>query len=146
MGHIIFNRGVQPFNCFCHIGFYPRRFSTKLVEYLLFLFPWAVPLLLISIGIVSLLPISEYAYTRQAGINPPIARESLKHQSREQEKRELGLLLGIVGFVSILGINPWQLFYSLTTSFWGIHAAAIMMIVALTLLVALYRRQRRQSI
>ncbi|MEM2917333.1 MAG: hypothetical protein QXN63_03135 [Candidatus Bathyarchaeia archaeon] len=118
-------------------------FPTKLVEYLLFLFPWAVPLIMISIGIVSLLPFSEYAYTRQAGINPAVARESMAHQSREQEKRELGLLLGIVGFISILGMNPWHLFYSLIIPFLGAGGAAVLMIFALLLLIEAYRRQKR---
>jgi hypothetical protein len=127
---------------FAILVFIDDVFPLKWVDYLLFLFPWGAPLVLISIGIVSLIPLSEYAYTRQAGINPAIARESLEHQSREQEKRELGLLLGIAGVISILGMNPWHLFYSLIISFIGVRVAAFLMVAALALLVASYKRQR----
>jgi uncharacterized membrane protein YkgB len=107
----------------------------------LFFIYTGVLLILIGIGIVSLLPLSEYAYMRQAGLNPPIAREIPKHQRRKRERRELGILLGIVGITTILGINPFSSLFALLSSLLGMPTVTLLMAAALILLIIAYRRK-----
>jgi hypothetical protein len=64
-------------------------------------------LILIGIGIVSILPLSEYSYTvpygkGRAGVNPAIIKEGIEHVKRKREPRKLGILLGIVGLTLLL--------------------------------------------
>jgi len=66
-------------------------------------------LLLIFIGFASGLSTSEYAYVRQGAINPTIMRASMEHFKRGQEKREMGILLGLVGLTIIF---IWLIIYS----------------------------------
>jgi len=121
-------------------------FPTKLIEDLLYLFSKGIPLILMGIGIVSLLPLSEYTYTRQAGTNPLIARESVKHQKRKREKRELGILLGIAGMTSILGIDPWNTLFFLLSPPLGIPTVTLLMATTLTLLTIAYRKKMKSNL
>jgi hypothetical protein len=64
--------------------------------------------ILIGLGIVSLLPLSEYSYASphgwgRAGANPVILREGVKHMvKKKREPRKRGILLGIVGLTLLL--------------------------------------------
>lgn len=119
-------------------------FPTQLFEKLLLFFSIGAPLILIGIGIASLLPLSEYAYIRQAGINPAIAREGLRHQRRKREKRELGILLGITGITSLLGIDPWHIFLFFLMPRLGMPIVTSLMAATLVLLTTIYKIQLRQ--
>jgi hypothetical protein len=64
-------------------------------------------LVLIGIGVVSILPLSEYSYSTphgrgRAGVNPAVLREGAAHMRRKREPRKLGMLLGIVGVTLLL--------------------------------------------
>lgn len=59
-------------------------------------------LILIGIGFVSMLPLSEYRYIRGAGINPAIAREGMKPIKAGRDSKSMGIILGIVGFTLFL--------------------------------------------
>ncbi|MEM0058543.1 MAG: hypothetical protein QXG58_07630 [Candidatus Bathyarchaeia archaeon] len=59
-------------------------------------------LILIGIGFVSVLPLSEYRYIRGAGINPVIAREGMRHIRTGRESKRMGVILGIAGLTLFL--------------------------------------------
>jgi hypothetical protein len=65
-------------------------------------------IVLIGIGVVSMLPLSEFAYTSpygrgRAGVNPAIMREGANHLRRgREEPRELGIILGVVGLTLLV--------------------------------------------
>ena len=87
--------------------------ATALVVYILFSSEHFIEMLrlaliieavvLMMFGIVSILHFSEYSYLRQASINPPMAREVLKHHGeRVHKQREFGLLLALLGLTLFL--------------------------------------------
>jgi hypothetical protein len=120
-------------------------FPTSLLGTLMTAFTLVVPLVLMGIGIASILPLSEYAYMKQGGTNPVIARESLRHQKKKPEKKDFGVLLGIVGLTCFLRITPWDLFFFA----WSESASAVMLALMLTLLVLLivfYNREMSKYI
>jgi len=119
------------------LTFYPGEVLQSLTG----LFALVAPVVLMGIGIVSILPFSEYAYMRQAGINPAIARESIRHQKRGPEKREFGVLLGIIGITSLLKVSPWDLFIILAEPMLGILIVALLMLAGLIVLITFYRRK-----
>jgi len=112
-------------------------FPTQL-ESSLYWITFGLPLILIVIGIASALPLSEYAYMREAGRNPVIARESIKHLTRRRERREIGILMGIVGVTSILGMNPLYFLLSSLSSLIGMLGTSFVMIATLSLLIIIY--------
>lgn len=62
--------------------------------------------ILMSIGIVSIIPLSEHSYMSphgrgRAGVNPAMIREGVKHM-RKREPKELGIVLGIVGLTLLV--------------------------------------------
>ncbi len=116
-------------------------YPTEILQNLSGLFALVAPIVLMGIGIVSVLPFSEYAYMRQAGINPAIARESIRHQKRGPEKREFGVLLGIVGITSLFKVSPWDFFFILVEPILGILVVALAMTAALASLTAFYKRR-----
>jgi hypothetical protein len=121
-------------------------FPTSLLETLITVFTFAAPLVLMGIGITSILPLSEYAYMKQGGTNPVIARESLRHQKRRPEKKDFGVLIGIAGLTCFLRITPWDLFLLYA---WSRPASAVIPAFMLTLLILLtifYRRKLRTYI
>jgi len=65
-------------------------------------------IILIGVGIVSSLPLSEYSYGApygigRAGTNPVILRDSIRHmKKRKKESRKRGILLGLVGLTLLL--------------------------------------------
>ncbi|MEM2990747.1 MAG: hypothetical protein QXQ02_06140 [Halobacteria archaeon] len=104
-----------------------------------------VPLILIGIGLVSLLPLSEYFYMRGGGINPAIARESAKHQKRKRENRTWGLMMGIVGFTSLFMISPGHVFFRMLINFLEVPLATILMWFILSMLAAVYKMKLNMS-
>lgn len=65
-----------------------------------------VAVILMSIGIVSIIPLSEHSYMSpygrgRAGVNPAIIREGAKHM-RKREPKKLGIVLGIVGLTLLV--------------------------------------------
>jgi hypothetical protein len=115
-------------------------FPTPLINNFLRLFEIIVPLILLGIGMASLLPISEHAYTRQAAINPAMARESMRQRKGKPEKRELGILMGIVGITIVLRINPWEGFFFFILPLWGIPIVTVLMVITLILIIMLYKK------
>lgn len=103
------------------------------------------PLILIGIGLVSLLPLSEYFYMRGGGINPAIARESAKHQKRKRENRTWGLMMGIVGFTSLFMISPGHVFFRMLINFLEVPLATILMWFILSMLAAVYKMKLNMS-
>jgi len=132
--------------CYAVLAFIYEVFPTELMKNLLFLFSLGVPVVLMGIGVVSALPLSEYAYMRQAGRNPAIARETVRHQKRKPEKRELGIVLGVVGITTAFGISPWQGFFFLLEPLLGIPTITILMVAFLMLLVRIYRKSLNQYV
>ena len=66
-----------------------------------------VPLVFIAMGIISLLPLAEYAYIRQGYINPAIARDSQRaYEEWRTEKRQTGLLI-LFSAIFIVLLNPY---------------------------------------
>jgi len=59
-------------------------------------------LVLLGVGVVSMLPLSEYRYILGAGLNPVIAREGMKHLETGGEPKRMGIILGIVGLTLLL--------------------------------------------
>jgi len=58
---------------------------------------------LMMFGVASILHFSEYSYLRQASINPPMAREALKHHGeRSHKQRKFGMLLALLGLTLFL--------------------------------------------
>lgn len=62
---------------------------------------------LIGIGFVSILPLSEYSYMSphgrgRAGVNPALIREGIKHMRGGKESKKIEILLGIVGLTLLL--------------------------------------------
>ncbi|MCK4482791.1 hypothetical protein KAU55_06155 [Candidatus Bathyarchaeota archaeon] len=62
--------------------------------------------ILMSIGIVSIIPLSEHSYMSphgrgRAGVNPAIIREGVKHM-RKREPKKLGIIFGIVGLTLLV--------------------------------------------
>ena len=62
--------------------------------------------ILMSIGIVSIIPLSEHSYMSphgrgRAGVNPAIIREGVKHM-RKRDPKNLGIVLGIVGLTLLV--------------------------------------------
>jgi len=57
---------------------------------------------LLGIGFISLLPFSEYAYTRGAKLNPVIAREGMRHMRAGKDSKMMSIILGVVGFTLLL--------------------------------------------
>ncbi|NWG11313.1 hypothetical protein HXY33_06175 [Candidatus Bathyarchaeota archaeon] len=112
-------------------------FPTQL-EGSLYWISFGLPLILIVIGIASALPFSEFAYMREAGRNPVIARESIKHVTRRRERKEIGILMGIVGVTSILGMNPLYFLLSSLSSSIGMPGTTFVMIATLSLLIIIY--------
>ena len=110
------------------------------------LFALVVPLVLMGIGVVSILPQSEYYYMRGAGYNPAIARETMAHIKRKPERREFGVLIGVAGITFLLRISPWDLFFNYVGQVTGVLMVTIVMIVAFILLVLYYRRQVSGSV
>jgi hypothetical protein len=121
-------------------------FRNELFTRLLFISYIVLPLVLAGVGIVSLLPLSEYAYMREGGINPPIARESLSHQKRGPEKKEFGILLGIVGLTTVVGMNPGLALFFFIAPLIGVLASAVLMVSLFILIVTLYMKKLRQNI
>lgn len=119
-------------------------YPSEMTENMLFLFSMGGSFVLLGIGVASAMPLSEYAYMRKAGINPAIARESIQHQRRTPEKRDLGIVLGIVGITCVFGVNPWQSLFFLVGSSVGVPMVTIIMVASLILLVQLYRKQFQQ--
>lgn len=68
--------------------------------------PWTLlvsALILLSMGAISLIPLSEYAYMRQGARNPEIIRAGMEDMRREKEGApKLGVILVLVGFTLIL--------------------------------------------
>jgi hypothetical protein len=103
------------------------------------------------VGIGTLLPLARYAYTRQAGTNPAIARESfeeIRQGKEESEKKALGLILGIVGITLFFPIDPWMyLFESLAPYNAAYYPLSILVdAISLILLVAIYERKLKQHV
>lgn len=107
---------------------------------------FGVPLILIVIGIASALPLSEYAYMREAGRNPVIARESMRHLKRRRERREIGILMGIVGVTSILGMNPLFFLLASFSSSIGMLGTTLVMMATLLLLIIIYLKWLREYV
>jgi hypothetical protein len=91
-------------------------------------------------------PLSEYAYMRQGGRNPTIARESVRHQRRKPEKKDFGVLLGVAGLTSFFKISPWDLFFFQAEPILGLSIVAFLMIALLALLALIYKRKFRKYI
>ena len=121
-------------------------YPTALLDTVLALFYFAAPLVLMAMGIASILPLSEYAYMRQGGINPTIARESVRHQRRKPEKKDFGVLLGVAGLPSFFKISPWDLFFFQAEPILGLSIVAFLMIALLALLALIYKRKFRKYI
>jgi hypothetical protein len=121
-------------------------FPTTLLETVLTLFYLATPLVLMAMGIASILPLSEYAYMRQGGINPTIARESVRHQKRKTEKKDFGVLLGVAGLTSFFKISPWDVFFLQAEPTLGLSIVAFLMIASLALLALIYKKRFRRYI
>jgi len=121
-------------------------FPTTLLDTILTLFYFAAPLVLMAMGIASILPLSEYAYMRQGGRNPTIARESVRHQKRKPEKKDFGVLLGVAGLTSFFKISPWDLFFFQAEPTLGLSIVAFLMIASLALLALIYKRKFRKYI
>ena len=58
-------------------------------------------IILLGVGFVSMLPLSEYRYIR-AGLNPVIAREGMKHIKAGRDPKRMGIIFGIVGLTLLL--------------------------------------------
>jgi ABC-type transport system involved in cytochrome c biogenesis permease subunit len=59
-------------------------------------------LVLLGVGFVSMLPLSEYRYMKGAGLNPVIAREGIKHVKAGRDPKRMGIIFGIVGLTLLL--------------------------------------------
>jgi len=119
-------------------------FPASFLDRLLYLFPYGAPLILICMGIVSLIPLSEFFYLRKGGINPAIAKDIETARRRGREKKELGMLLGIAGLTAMMGLNPWDILFSSLQSTLNTPAAALLMIAILAMLAMLYMRLLRE--
>lgn len=120
-------------------------FQAEYFQVLLLLVAIGVPFLLIGIGLVSLLPLSEYFYMRGGGINPAIARESAKHQKRKREDRTWGFMMGIVGFTSLFMISPGHVFFRELVNFIEVPLATTLMWIILFMLAAVYKMKLNMS-
>lgn len=59
-------------------------------------------LVLLGMGAVSLVPLSEYTYIRQGTRNPAIIRAGMEDIKREERSPRLGVILALVGMTLIL--------------------------------------------
>ncbi len=50
-----------------------------------------------GIGVVSLIPLSQYTYIRRGAINPAIIRAGMDDTRRESDQKKIGIVLGLVG-------------------------------------------------
>ena len=131
---------------FALLVFIQNTFPSAFLENLLFLFSLITPLILIGIGIVSLIPISEYAYTREGSKNPAIARQAVTCSRRKPKKGELGILLGIAGLTLVFRIDPWQIFFFSIAPLINMLIVIAIMAVALGSLITIYRKQLHKYI
>jgi len=126
---------------FAVLAFVYSVFPTWFTSNLLTVFSIGVPFALLLVGFVSLLPFSEYAYLRQSGTNPAIAREGLRERERKPRKKGWGVVLGIVGITLLLGLNPWSVLLILLSPLLGIPVIALLLTAALILLVIVFRKR-----
>ena len=66
---------------------------------------WAIvigALVLLCVGFVSMLPLSEYRYIKGAALNPVIAREGMRHIRAGRDPKRMGIILGVVGLTLLL--------------------------------------------
>jgi hypothetical protein len=54
-------------------------------------------IVLVGIGAVSLIPLSQYTYVRRGAINPAIIRAGMDDMRRESDPKKIGIVLGLVG-------------------------------------------------
>ena len=76
-----------------------------------FIAVFAIVIVLILIGVVSLLPFAQVALMRKMSVNPAVARQSIEDMEREErekdnERKALGVLIGLGGIAFIVPINP----------------------------------------
>jgi hypothetical protein len=117
-------------------------FSSALTETMLGIVGFGFPIVFMGIGVVSLLPLSEYRYMKQAGINPAIARESVQSMRRKPEKKELGILVGLVGLAIVFRFDPWLAFFFLVSPFVGVTVTTILIIVVLSISIVMRSKRR----
>jgi len=120
-------------------------FSSTLTRTILGIVNFGVPIVFMGIGVVSILPFSEYSYTKQAGTNPVIAREIVQHMRRKPEKKELGILVGLAGLAVILRFDPWLAFFFFVSPLAGVITATIVIIAVLSISIAVRRRVRTEE-
>jgi phage shock protein PspC (stress-responsive transcriptional regulator) len=102
---------------------------------------FGVPILFMCIGIVSLLPLSEYRYAKQGGVNPAIAREIVQHTRRKPERKEFGILMGIAGLAIVFRFDPWLALFFLVSPYIGVPITTILITIILLISIALRNRK-----
>lgn len=55
-----------------------------------------------SVGAVSLIPLSEYSYMRGGARNPVIIREGMEDMKRGGSPNKIGIILGAVGLTLLI--------------------------------------------
>ena len=133
-------------------GTYTALFSVTVMIHLLFssaltgtmrdIVGFGVPIVFMGIGVVSLLPLSEYRYMKQAGINPAIARESVQSMRRKPEKKELGILVGLAGLAVVFRFDPWLAFFFLVSPFVGVMTTTVLIIAVLSISIVMRSKRR----
>lgn len=123
-------------------------FPSELLDWLLSLYFVGAPFVLFGIGIVRSIPLAEYVYTQQVDADSITRKESERYERKKRERRELSLILWTAGLTTILGINPWYMFFFYLRPLLGlgISLTSSLMVVALILLIMTYQRQLRQHV
>lgn len=121
-------------------------FPSELLDRLLSLYFIGAPFVLFGLGIARSIPLSEYAYTKDADTNPATEKESLRYEKKKRKTMKFSLLLWTAGVTTIIGINPWYMFFFYFGPPLGMPLALSIMVFSLALLITIYKKQLRQYI
>jgi len=121
-------------------------FPSELLDRMLSLYFIGAPFVLFGLGIARSLPLSEYAYTKNADTNSAKEKESLRYEKKKKKKMKFSLLLWTAGVTTIIGINPWYMFFFYFAPSLGLPLALSIMVVSLVLLITIYKKQLHQYV